>query len=101
MAHSRNDLKAPPILLIYVKQTYNLIMAGIMSMRFCEKVKMLRLEEGFTQEELAERTQLPPLVIAAFESGLDYPKTSRTYTKLAEALGTTVTFLMQDERTIE
>lgn len=62
---------------------------------------MLRLEQGFTEEELAARTQLSLLVITAFESGLGYPKASRTYTKLAEALGTTVTFLMQDDKTME
>ncbi len=66
-------------------------------MKLSEKIRMLREEEGFSPEELAKRTDLPVQVIYAFENGKEYPKHSRTYTKLAEALGTNVRFLMEDD----
>ncbi len=50
-------------------------------MKFGEKIRTLREEQGFSQEELAHRTELSPLVISAFEDGSALPKTGGAYTR--------------------
>ncbi len=66
-------------------------------MKFGEKIRTLREEQGFSQEELAHRTELSPLVISAFEDGSALPKAGSTYTRLAQALDTSVRYLMEDD----
>ncbi len=50
-------------------------------MKFGERIRTLREEQGFSQEELAHRTELSPLVISAFEDGSALPKTGGAYTR--------------------
>ena len=67
-------------------------------MKFGEKIRTLREEQGFSQEELAHRTELSPLVISAFEDGSALPKAGGTYTRLAQALDTSVRrYLMEED----
>jgi len=59
------------------------------------KVKMLRETIGFSQAELAAKVGVTQGFISHVESGIREP-TLDTLRKIASALGTTVSFLLDD-----
>jgi len=61
-----------------------------------DKVKELRQKLGWKQVTLAQRSDIPQATISRIESGkVTQPKMGQLY-KLAEALGTTIDYLVGD-----
>lgn len=65
-------------------------------MNFAEKVKQLRSEKGWSQEELGQKLGKSKRTIASYEGGNSYPRTREVYAKLAEILGVDVNYLMTE-----
>ena len=59
-------------------------------MILAEKIMMLRKQNSWSQEELAEKSGVSRGTISALENGIDRTTTSKTLVKLAQALDTTV-----------
>ena len=59
-------------------------------MILADKIIRLRRKNGWSQEELAEKSGVSRGTISALENGIDRTTTSKTLVKLAQALDTTV-----------
>ena len=59
-------------------------------MILADKIIDLRKKNGWSQEELAEKSGVSRGTISALENGIDRTTTSKTLVKLAQALDTTV-----------
>lgn len=66
-------------------------------MNFAEKVKQLRSQKGWSQEELGQKLGKSTRTIASYEGGKSYPRTRDVYAKLAEILGVDVNYLMTED----
>ena len=66
-------------------------------MLFGEKLKALRLEHGYTQEQLAQKVDVTKRTLINYEQGRCYPKQTEILARLAQELGVTVDYLMSDE----
>ncbi|MFI3213052.1 MAG: helix-turn-helix transcriptional regulator [Eubacteriales bacterium] len=60
-----------------------------------KKIKKLRVEKGYTQEELAERLDLSVQHISAIERGVKVPKLE-TFIKIVNELDTNADYLLMD-----
>ncbi len=60
-----------------------------------QKIKMLRMEKGITQKELAKITRIAEITIRQYEAGKYIPKT-KNLTKIAHALDSTIGELLVD-----
>ena len=67
-------------------------------MNFGEKLKDLRTQKGWSQEELAKQMGVTRRTIGGYEAGTTYPRTRDMYAKLAELLETDVNYLMTEGR---
>lgn len=65
-------------------------------MTFGEKIKKLRLEKGWTQEQLAQKIGRRMRAIVRYESGESYPRYRETYYKLAELFDVEVNYLLTE-----
>lgn len=65
-------------------------------MNFGEKLKDLRTQKGWSQEELAKQMGVARRTIGGYEAGTTYPRTRDMYAKLAELLETDVNYLMTE-----
>ncbi len=66
-------------------------------MEFSEKLKHLRLSNGWSQEELAEKSGISRRTIQNYESGNMKPKKQSSYTALAEVFGVEERLLTDDQ----
>ena len=65
-------------------------------MNFGEKLKDLRTQKGWSQENLAKKMGVTRRTIGGYEAGTTYPRTRDMYAKLAELLETDVNYLMTE-----
>lgn len=65
-------------------------------MNFGKKLKDLRTQKGWSQEELAKQMGVTRRTIGGYEAGTTYPRTRDMYAKLAELLETDVNYLMTE-----
>lgn len=65
-------------------------------MKFSDRVHYLRIENGYTQAELAEKVGISQPAIQALESGRAQPK-GTTVVNLAAALGVSAEELLREE----
>jgi len=73
-------------------------------MKFSEKLKKLRKQKGFNQEELASLIGVSKRTIQNYENSSMYPKQRDIYFKLAQFLNTDVNYLLcedEDLRSIQ
>lgn len=66
-------------------------------MTFGEKLKDLRLSAGYTQEKLAELTDVTKRTIINYEQGRCYPKQTEIISRFAIIFNTSVDYLFSDE----
>lgn len=66
-------------------------------MNLGERIKSLREERGWTQEELAKKISIGQQYISKYESGKAFPS-FKTLEKLADAFGVSVDFLRMKEK---
>ncbi|MGI6181019.1 MAG: helix-turn-helix domain-containing protein [Agathobaculum sp.] len=69
-------------------------------MKFGEKVRLLRKEKKLSQTELGKLCGLSLRTIRNYEVNGRYPKQREVYTKLADALGCEVNFLLSEEEIV-
>ena len=62
-------------------------------MTFGEKIKTLRNENGWSQDELAKKLGVNRRAISFYENGTSYPRTMERYQQLAEIFGVEVNYL--------
>ena len=62
-------------------------------MTFGEKIKALRKEKGWSQDDLAKQLGMNKRAISCYEIGTSYPRTMERYQKLAELFGVEVNYL--------
>ena len=62
-------------------------------MTFGEKIKTLRNEKGWSQDELAKKLGVNRRAISCYENGTSYPRTMERYQQLAELFGVEVNYL--------
>lgn len=62
-------------------------------MTFGEKIKTLRNEKGWSQDELAKKLGVNRRAISCYENGTSYPRTMERYQQLAEIFGVEVNYL--------
>ncbi|TAH59679.1 MAG: XRE family transcriptional regulator, partial [Gottschalkiaceae bacterium] len=74
----------------------NQILVRRMTMKFGEKLRDLRQENGLTQAELAEKAGISLRTISYYESGTTYPKNRNIYKTLADILGVDVNYLRNE-----
>lgn len=65
-------------------------------MKFGEKVRKLRTENGMTQRELAERAGVSLRTVISYEKGDSYPKDRQVYSRLAEIFTVDVNYLLAE-----
>ena len=65
-------------------------------MKFSDKIKLLRNAAKLTQPELAAQAGISLRTLCHYEAGDQYPRKRETYVKLAEALNTTVDYLVTE-----
>lgn len=65
-------------------------------MKFGEKLRDLRQENGLTQAELAEKAGISLRTISYYESGTTYPKNRNVYKTLADILDIDVNYLRNE-----
>ena len=65
-------------------------------MKFGEKLRDLRQENGLTQAELAEKAGISLRTISYYESGTTYPKNRNVYDTLAHILDVDVNYLRNE-----
>lgn len=65
-------------------------------MKFGEKLRDLRQENGLTQAELAEKAGISLRTISYYESGTTYPKNRNVYNTLADILRVDVNYLRNE-----
>ncbi len=66
-------------------------------MLFGEKLKALRLERGYTQEQLAQKVDVTKRTLINYEQGRCYPKQTEILARLAQEFDVSVDYLMSDE----
>lgn len=66
-------------------------------MKFCEKVRQLRREKHWTQEELAGLIGVSKRTLLGYESGDYYPRKREVYHKMAELFGVDVNYLLTED----
>ena len=66
-------------------------------MTFGEKVRELRIKNGYSQEELAEMTGVTKRTVRNWETGGKYPRNQALYTALASALGCNEEYLRGEQ----
>ena len=62
-------------------------------MTFGEKIKALRKEKGWSQDDLAKQLGMNKRAISCYENGTSYPRTMERYQQLAEIFGVEVNYL--------
>lgn len=67
-----------------------------MTMKFGEKLRDLRQENGLTQAELAEKAGISLRTISYYESGTTYPKNRNVYQTLADILNVDANYLRNE-----
>lgn len=67
-----------------------------MTMKFGEKLRDLRQENGLTQAELAEKAGISLRTISYYESGTTYPKNRNVYKTLADILNVDANYLRNE-----
>ena len=72
----------------------------IMNTKFAETLKRIRMDRGFTQEELAKKVGIEKANISCYENGRRMPRNT-TICSLSEALGCEVEELMSGSSKIE
>ena len=66
-------------------------------MKFAEKVRAARLNMGYTQKQLAEKTRVALRTIVSYEKGDSYPRKRETYAALANALDVETNYLLTED----
>ena len=61
-------------------------------MKFGDKVRRLRKEKGWSQEELAKKLGVNTRTVFTYENGT-YPRYQKTYDQLAELFGVNTDYL--------
>ena len=83
----------PAIIVQYFLQNVNdfshISQKGVFEIEFADNLRVLRLEKGFTQKELAELVEIDQAAIACYELGKYKPK-FEIATKLARIFDVTV-----------
>lgn len=62
-------------------------------MEFKDKIKLLRLERGFTQKHMAERSDINLRTYQKYESG-EIPPLSKTVRRISDALNSDLAYLL-------
>ena len=66
-------------------------------MKFGEKLRQLRLEKGFTQEEVASAVNVSRRTYIGYEQEGRYPKKRDLYSRLAQVLDTETSYLLTED----
>ena len=69
-------------------------------MSFAENLKLIRKEQGITQEDLAEMLKVSRQAVSKWEAGAGYPETDKLLT-IAKKLNVSLDFLMDNESTTD
>lgn len=75
----------------------NFLGRGIKEMNFSEKIKLFRIQHGYTQEELAQLIGVERSSISLYESGKIAPDVYKAV-KIATLMGTTCEELVNERR---
>lgn len=73
---------------------------GEFKMSFAENLKLIRKEQGITQEDLAEMLKVSRQAVSKWEAGAGYPETDKLLT-IAKKLNVSLDFLMDNESTTD
>ncbi|MDD6402472.1 MAG: DUF5680 domain-containing protein [Lachnospiraceae bacterium] len=65
-------------------------------MNFSEKLKLLRKNKGFTQEEFAEQLNVTRIAVAKWESGQTYPDIANLI-QISNIMNVTIDYLVRDQ----
>ncbi len=65
-------------------------------MNFSEKLKLLRKNKGFTQEEFAEQLHVSRIAVAKWESGQTYPDIANLI-QISNIMNVTIDYLVRDQ----
>ena len=65
-------------------------------MKFGQKMKELRLRQGWTQDELAQKLRKSKRTVISYENGDTYPRHRSVYTQLSELFGVDVNYLLTE-----
>lgn len=65
-------------------------------MNFSEKLKLLRKNKGFTQEEFAELLNVTRIAVAKWESGQTYPDITNLI-QISNIMNVTIDYLVRDQ----
>ena len=65
-------------------------------MNFSEKLKLLRKNKGFTQEEFAEQLHVSRIAVAKWESGQTYPDIENLI-QISNIMNVTIDYLVRDQ----
>ena len=65
-------------------------------MNFSEKLKLLRKNKGFTQEEFAEQLHVSRIAVAKWESGQSYPDIANLI-QISNIMNVTIDYLVRDQ----
>lgn len=66
-------------------------------MKFGEKLKILRQEKGWIQQELADAVGLSVRTIKNYELGDSYPKNRQVYKKIADIFSVDLNYLLTED----
>ena len=66
-------------------------------MKFGEKLRQLRLEKGFTQEEVASAVNVSRRTYIGYEQEGRYPRKRELYSRLAQVLDTETSHLLTED----
>ncbi len=72
-------------------------MKGNKSMKFSEKLRYLRIENGFSQEELAEKFGISRQTVSKWESGISLPEVDKLIA-LSDYFEVTIDYLLRDKQ---
>lgn len=65
-------------------------------MKFGDKVKKLRMEKGWTQDELAKKLGKSKRTVVGYENGETYPRRREVYSQLAELFDVDMNYLLTE-----
>lgn len=65
-------------------------------MKFGDKVKLLRTQMGWTQDDLAKKLGKSKRTVVGYENGETYPRKREVYSVLAELFGVDVNYLLTE-----
>jgi len=65
-------------------------------MKFGEKVKLLRTQMGWTQDELAKKLGKSKRTVVGYENGETYPRRREVYSVMAELFSVDVNYLLTE-----